>query len=204
MSENKIATLEANDGNDDLAMLENPIGLDPSPESARVEISNKTIQVYIRRQHPGADGFDVEFDIETQTVNEYAHFQSYKKSKGQSTYEFYQATKIMVLFRVDNGWCYGEPETSPHIRQKAGYPGSNLNPDSHLPTQVDGIASQNVASRGRRNDKFTKDRYKVTKRFVERVNEAYVLEWDEKHEAGRNGSYTKQTNETAYRLVAEE
>lgn len=204
ISENEIATLEANDGNGELQMLKDPMGLGPSPGSARVEIGDETVRVQIGHEHPHANGFDVEFDIETRTVNEFAHFQSYKNSEAMSTYERYNATKVMVLFRTNDKWFYGEPKIDPGIQQKARYPQSDHDPDSHFKTQHDGITRKNVSSHGRSGDTFSKDRYKVTKHFVERVDEVYVLKWDEKHEAGRNGSYTKQSNEIAYKLVVEE
>lgn len=204
MSENKTATLETDDENDTLSMLKDPLASHETPESACATVTDETVNIDIEYGIPNTEYLNAEFDVETRVVNEFAHFESYKNSSGQQTYTRYNATKIRVLYRVDDEWLYGTPKTDPSVRQKAAYPQSDLEADNHLPTQVDGITSRNVASRGRGNDTFTEDRYKVTREFVERVDEAYVLQWDEKYESGRKGSHTKRSNETAYKLVVEE
>jgi hypothetical protein len=195
----------ADDGTD-LKMLETADGYpdEPNPDQATVQIGSGTVRVQLEYDHPGIDGFDVEFDVETRDVNQFARFETYKNSESKSTYDRYNARKIGLLYREDGEWYYGVPEVSHATRDKARYPQSDLDPDGHLPTQVDGVTERKIAHRSNRRDGFQKYRYKVTREFVEQVDEAYVLEWEEKHEAGREGSYTSQSQTVAHKLELED
>lgn len=175
----------------------------PDADSAVAEIGVGEVTVRLVWNQPIGD-VSVTADVEERPVNQYASFECYYNGETTSTYERHTATRIRLLYRVGDDWHYGEPKVPLSTWDKAGYPQSNLDPDGHLPTQVDGVTRRRVASRSNPRDSFKKARFKVTRSFLERVDEAYVLEWDEKHEAGRNGSYTSKSNETAYKLVLEE
>lgn len=200
-----VVVLKEDDGND-LKMLDTADGHpdEPNPDQATVQIGSDTVQVQLEYEHPGIDGFDVEFDVETRSVNQFARFETYKNSESKSTYDRYNARKIGLLYREGDEWYYGVPEASHATRDKARYPQSDLDPDGHLPTQVDGVTERKIAHRSNRRDGFQKYRYKVTREFVEQVDEAFVLEWKEKHEAGREGSYTRQSETVAHKLALED
>lgn len=191
----------ANDSNE-LQMLDTANGLPsaPNPTRATVEIGADTVRVQLNYDHPG-DDFDVEFEVDTRCVNKFAHFEAYKNSESKSTYDRYNAQKIHLLYQENGEWYYGAPETPHTVYDKAKHPQTELDADSHLPTQIDDVTKRKITHRSNPRDGFEKYRYKITREFVERVDDAYVLEWIEKHEAGREGSYTNQSQTVAYKLT---
>lgn len=176
----------------------------PDPDDVALSVEDGQVRLTLAYDQPGVPDFELEAKIETRTVNQFARFESYKNGECGNTHERYTATRVYVLFRDGNEWHYGEPLTPPATHDKARYPQSELDPDGHLPTTVDGITRNQVKSISNRRDVFKKARLKVTREFVESVDEAYVLEWDVKHESGRNGSYTSKSNATAYQLEVED
>ena len=186
----------------DLQMLETPeFSSEPNPDVARAEVDSETVRISLQWAVPSASDFDIECSVEERRVNQFAHFESYRNAESKSTYSRSNATQIRILFRDHDTWYFGEPQTSHTVRDKANYTQSSLDPDDHLPTQVDGISSRQITHRSNPRDSFQKYRYKVTREFVERVDEAYVIEYDKKSESGLKGGYTRYKNATAYKLV---
>lgn len=183
-----------------LEMIEQDTG-EPTADVAEAEVSDGTVTITLEWHTPGVDGFEVTFDIEERSVNQYAHFETWKNGEVKSTYDRYNAEKMRLLFRDGDSWHFGKPQVPMAVKSKAGRPQSELKPDGHHPTQVDGITARSVASRSNPRDSFHKTRFKVLREFVESVDEAYVLTYREKHEAGREGAYTRQSETVAHKLT---
>ena len=171
-----------------------------NPDEATVQVTGDTVRIQIKYDDPLIDNFAVECDVETRFVNKFARFTTYCNSEHKSTYDRYVAKRIAVLYREDGEWHYRVPRTPYEVINKAQYPQSDLDPDGHLPTQVDGVTKSQIAD----SDGVRKHQYKVTREFIKQVDTAFVLEWEEQHEAGREGAYTNRSQTVAYKLEREE
>lgn len=172
----------------------------PDPDAAWVEFGDGSIRVVHEYDYPGDNGMDVEFEVREREVNQFAHYTSWRNGESSTSYERENKLMFALIWREDGEWFYASP-TYGDARQRATHPESELNPDLHLPTQIDGVTQRLVESMSTRRNWYKKFRYKVKREFVERVDTAYALKWKVRRSADRNGSSRSTKECVAERLV---
>lgn len=142
----------------------------------------------------------VDFQVTDKKVNQYSLFESFANWERKSPAYFRKnSVQIRLIYRSDGEWYFSEldadPSSPPRERKNSEY----------VTTVVDGIDVNQIASRGGgRKSGFSKRRLKITRGFVDRVDEPYIIEYQMKVKEGKKGRSRTLKNKTAYRLIPEE